>query len=322
MKTRIGLLIELENGRVKPANMEMIAMAQSDTAECHAIVVDDGIEQIKSHLESYGVERIIHIDLASGKQKNPVLLADVMTRVIKKFRFEYLFGLSTAWGKDILPRIAADMEAPLIMDCTTVDTRDSTAVTSQYSGKTMATFRVKGPVKVFGIRPNMRDSIKRQVSAQVDVWNEPVQESQIFTVISTGESEKESAQSLVEADVILAGGRGMKQPENFSILKECAGYLNAAVGSSRVPVDSGWVPYAMQVGQTGEKVSPRVYIACGISGSVQHFAGMKSAGMIIAVNPDENAPIMANCDYFVKADAIEIIPEITRILKDGTPPGK
>jgi electron transfer flavoprotein alpha subunit len=121
----------------------------------------------------------------------------------------------------------------------------------------------------------------------------------------------------VEADVIIAGGRGMKNRDNFSILAQCAEKLKAAVGASRVAVDSGWVPYAMQVGQTGEKVNPRVYIACGISGSIQHFAGMKTSGMIIAVNTDEHAAIMANCDYYAVADALEVIPELTRLLENG-----
>ena len=107
----------------------------------------------------------------------------------------------------------------------------------------------------------------------------------------------------------------MKNGENFNLLFECAQKLNAAVGSSRVAVDSGWVPYAMQVGQTGEKVSPKVYIACGISGSIQHFAGMKTSGMVIAINPDKTAAIMSNCDYFAVADALEIIPEITKLLE-------
>ena len=135
-------------------------------------------------------------------------------------------------------------------------------------------------------------------------------------MVKTDKSDVGAKTNLAEADVIIAGGRGLKNGENFSLLSRSAEKINAAVGASRVAVDSGWVPYSMQVGQTGEKVSPRVYIACGISGSVQHFAGMKTSGMVIAINTDENAAIMANCDYYVVADALVIVPELTKHLEN------
>ena len=115
--------------------------------------------------------------------------------------------------------------------------------------------------------------------------------------------------------MIISGGRGLKNSDNFSILFDCAQVIGAAVGASRVAVDAGWVPYTMQVGQTGKTVSPKVYIACGISGSVQHFAGMKTAGMIIAINQDLEAAITKKCDYFAVADLFEVVPLLTRQLK-------
>ena len=114
--------------------------------------------------------------------------------------------------------------------------------------------------------------------------------------------------------MIISGGRGLKNGENFQLLRDCAAPLGAAVGASRVAVDNGWVPYAMQVGQTGVKVNPKVYLACGISGSIQHYAGMKTSGMIIAINADADAPIMANCDYFVVGDLFEILPALAEAL--------
>ena len=127
-----------------------------------------------------------------------------------------------------------------------------------------------------------------------------------------------SGVDLTEADIIIAGGRGMENSKNFSVIFKCAEKMRAAVGASRVAVDEGWVPYAMQVGQTGKTVSPKVYIACGISGSVQHFAGMKSSAMIIAINKDAGAAIMKRCDYFVAADLFEILPALTARLKGAT----
>jgi electron transfer flavoprotein alpha subunit len=125
-------------------------------------------------------------------------------------------------------------------------------------------------------------------------------------------------QNLSEADVIVSGGRGMKNGENFNLLFDCAKSVGGtAVGASRVAVDEGWVPYAMQVGQTGTKVNPKVYIACGISGSVQHLAGMKTSGLIIAINIDANAAIIAHCDYYVIGDLFAILPALTRQLKSA-----
>jgi electron transfer flavoprotein alpha subunit len=119
---------------------------------------------------------------------------------------------------------------------------------------------------------------------------------------------------LTEADIIISGGRGMKNSDNFGILSECAELIGAAVGASRVAVDAGWVPHSMQVGQTGATVSPKVYIACGISGSVQHFAGMKTSGLIVAVNTDPEANMVKNCDYYIVADLFEVIPLLTSQL--------
>ena len=127
--------------------------------------------------------------------------------------------------------------------------------------------------------------------------------------------EEAGTQNLSEADVIISGGRGLKNGENFNLLFDCAKAIgNAAVGASRVAVDEGWVPYAMQVGQTGTKVNPKVYIACGISGSVQHLAGMKTAGLIIAINTDATAAIIDHSDYYVIGDLFTILPALTRQL--------
>jgi electron transfer flavoprotein alpha subunit len=134
-------------------------------------------------------------------------------------------------------------------------------------------------------------------------------------VVKEIKQQTQSGIDLTEADIIISGGRGMEKPENFEILFECANVIGAAVGASRAAVDAGWAPHSMQVGQTGATVSPKVYIACGISGSVQHFAGMKTSGLIIAVNTDAEANISQKCDYYIVADLFEIVPLLTRELK-------
>jgi electron transfer flavoprotein alpha subunit len=186
--------------------------------------------------------------------------------------------------------------------------------TSQYSGKTVATIQLSGRHFIYGLRANTVEAQKTHVAAELLSFDYTPDGDGGFEVLET-RSDGGEALNLAEADVIISGGRGMKSGENFRLLFECARLINgAAVGSSRVAVDLGWVPYRMQVGQTGVKVNPKVYIACGLSGSVQHFAGMKSSGMIIAINTDPNAAIMAKCDYYAVADLFDVLPELKRRL--------
>jgi len=316
MMKNIGIIIETDKGKIKETNFGMITLARADESQLFAFVMDADTIVLKKELESFGITQIVDISLPPDQQNNPVIRAKAIINAIKEFNISIVFGLSTAMGKDLLPRIAALIEAPLVMDCFHVDLEQNLVKTSQYSGKTIATIKLTGDVLILGVRPNAVDPIKAAEPGQILELKLDGTHlvSKGFSVIRTGEADKSTAIDLVEADVIIAGGRGMKNSENFTLLSQCAEKLNAAVGASRVAVDSGWVPYSMQVGQTGEKVSPRVYIACGISGSIQHFAGMKTAGMVIAINTDENAAIMSNCDYYVKADVLEIIPELTRLL--------
>ena len=313
---KIGIIIEADNGKIKVTNFGMITLARTTETELSAFVMDADVDAVKQDLESYGIARIYDISLPIDQQNNPVVRAQAMASAVREFNIDALFGLSTARGRDLLPRIAALLDAPLIMDCISVDLDQDHAKTSQYSGKTLATFKITGKVSVFGVRPNAVEPVKAEVSGEILKFDARHLISKGFRVIKTDKSDEDVKTNLAEADVIIAGGRGMKNGENFPLLSRCAEKLNAAVGASRVAVDSGWVPYSMQVGQTGEKVSPRVYIACGISGSVQHFAGMKTSGMVIAVNTDENAAIMANCDYYLVADALEIVPELTMHLEN------
>jgi len=312
----IGILIETDNGSLKNANLGMITLARVANTPLTALVVDVPAAAFRADLENYGITRIVELDLTADQLQNPVVLAKALVQAMDAFELDVLLGLSTANGKDLLPRIAAFLDAPLVMDCVAVDFQQRTAQTSQYSGKTLATIEVTGEVFVFGLRPNVVDPVPAPAAAEVDSFAAQGLETDGFKVLRTDRVDATARINLAEADVIISGGRGMQNGENFNILYACAQKLNAAVGASRVAVDSGWVPYPMQVGQTGEKVSPRVYIACGISGSVQHFAGMKTAGMVIAVNTDEQAAIMSNCDYFAVADALEVIPELTRQLEN------
>ncbi len=319
MMDNICVIPEFDNGKISKAGLGMITAARKDNSEIFALVsgADTDIEAVKKDLQDYGVTKIINICLEDCHKKNPAVFAAAAAAIISEYGITLVFGLSSALGKDILPRLAAVLDAPLVMDCFHVDHENNCVKTSKYSGKAIATLELQGSIKVMGIRPNAVEPVpvSRKVCAEIVRHDFPNVSDGGLKLVRAGEAGNDKKVNLAEADVIISGGRGMKNGENFDILFRCAEKLNAAVGASRVAVDSGWVPYSMQVGQTGEKVSPKVYIACGISGSIQHFAGMKTSRMVIAVNTDENAAIMSNCDYFIKGDALEIIPELTRCLE-------
>ena len=312
---KIGILIETKDGHVKKTNFGLITAARGDGRELCAFLLDGNGAQYKSELENYGVQKIVDISSNQGALAwNPVSWSMAVIGAMEHFDVSTLLGLASPQGKELLPRIAAHLDAPLVMDCIAVNLTEHTATKSQFSGKTIATMDVSGSFYLYGIRPNSIEAQPAPCEAEVIAYQTDV-ESKNLTVKEIKKAASDRI-DLTEADVIISGGRGMKNSENFRILFECADIIGAAVGASRVAVDAEWVPYAMQVGQTGKTVSPKVYIACGISGSVQHFAGMKTSGLIIAINEDAEASIIKNCDYYVVGDLHEIVPLLTGQLKE------
>ncbi|MFO7913443.1 MAG: electron transfer flavoprotein subunit alpha/FixB family protein [Desulfotignum sp.] len=313
---KTGILIEMENNRIKETSLGMITLAVRTGSDLHALVMD-GVDDVTCDiLAQYGITTVVDMALASDPviRLNPAVRADAAAKAAQKLQLDAILGLSSSDGKDLIPRVAALLDASLVMDCLDVDLKKNIARTSQYSGKVLADIQLTGDVVIFGIRPNAIPPIPFPAQAKkIAVASESTVPAD-FVLVSRDDGDDSSRASLAEADIIVAGGRGLKNKDNFSLIFDCAEKMNAAVGASRVAVDEEWVPYAFQVGQTGEKVSPRVYIAFGISGSIQHFAGMKTAGMIIAVNKDDNTAIMANCDYQVQGDLFEILPELIRQL--------
>jgi electron transfer flavoprotein alpha subunit len=308
----IGLLVEFKNGKVKEAVFGMVSTACGNDRQLIALVIDAPAAEARASLEAYGVGRIVDIRTGTAGW-DPVVQAQALTAAIQAFDITDLIGLTSPTGRELLPRIAARLEAPLIMDCIAIDLEGRRVQTTQYSGKTIAAVALTGERFIYGLRANVVPPVKNPTRAEVVEFSFEPEPDAAYQVMET-RSDGGSGPQLAESDVIFSGGRGMKNGENFKWLFDCARHIDAAVGASRVAVDNGWVPYAMQVGQTGVKVNPKVYLAFGISGSVQHYAGMKSAGTIIAVNSDENAAIMANCDYYATGDVFEILPELEKAL--------
>ncbi len=313
---KIGILIETKDGKPKNVNFGVITASRNNAAdtELYALLLDGKATDCKSVLQSYGIHKVVEITSHGVPLAwNPVSWSRAIIHAMQHFTIDTLVGLTSNRGKELLPRVAALLDAPLIMDCTAVNLAEHVVQKSRFSGRAVATLKTEGIFHIYGIRPNAVEAMPAPAEAEA-VSFAAVVEKERLTVKAIKQSAP-GGTDLSEADVIFSGGRGMENPENFRILFECAQVIDAAVGASRVAVDAGWVPYAMQVGQTGKTVSPKVYIACGISGSVQHFAGMKTAGLIIAINRDRDAAIMKQCDYFAVADLFEIIPVLTKKLK-------
>ena len=308
----IGLLIEFKDGKVKNANYGMATATRGENRQLSALVVDAPATEARAALQDYGVGRVINISTGS-KTWNPAAQAAAVTAAMHEFDLHSLVGFTSPTGRELLPRIAARLDAPLIMDCIEIDLDGQRVKTSQYSGKTIATIALSGSHCIYGMRANSVSPLEHPVQAEVFDFSSEINSDSGYQGIGT-RTDGSGDQYLAESDIIISGGRGLKSAENFKLLFDCARHMNASVGASRVAVDNGWVPYAMQVGQTGIKVNPKVYMAVGISGSVQHYAGMKTAKMIIAINTDENAAIMANCDYFTVGDLFEILPELEKAL--------
>ena len=310
---KIGILLEIKDGALKKTNFGVVTAARADDHELYGFLVGGGGDAHKKALEGYGIHKLVDITAKDGALDwNPVSWSGAIIDAMNHFGVNTLIGLTSAQGKELLPRIAAALDAPLVMDCIDLNLSDGRVKKSQFSGKTVATIQLKGPSYIYGVRPNVFEATPSHAEAEVITFQTDLENDGL--VVKEVRQDDARGVELTEADIIISGGRGMKNSDNFRILHECADLIGAAVGASRVAVDAGWVPHSMQVGQTGATVSPKVYIACGISGSVQHFAGMKTSGLIVAINMDAEANMVKKCDYYLVADLFEAIPLLTSQL--------
>lgn len=311
-----GVFVEEKGGRVTPSVLGVLSYLKDKGVTVVAFVFADKNNAFTEQLGNAGANKIVEIFPGDSLPEafNPQIRALKLLNAMEETGVNLLFGISSPQGRDMLPRAAAICDAPLVMDCTEVDLDHFVVKTSRYSGKTEALIKVKGEKLFFGMRPNFHGARENRCTPEVIEYRGSADHDTGIEFLERIQSDKKEV-DLTEAEIIISGGRGMKNGDNFIELFECAEKMNAAVGASRVAVDEGWAPYTMQVGQTGVKVNPKVYIACGISGSVQHFAGMKTSGIIIAINLDENSPIVSKCDYYVIGDLFDIIPALTERLQ-------
>ncbi len=311
---------EQRDGKFRKSSFETVQAAKRLAGELHAdlvaVVVGSGVESIARELGNFGAGRVVVVDEPLLASYSSTAYAKVVANIAQKENAAIVVLAASQMGKEIAPRIAVKLDAGLASDCTAlkVEGGDVIATRPVYAGKALLDVKVTSPTKVFTLRPNVFTASPSGGTATVEkatVGITPEDCSAVVKEIKVASGRPD----VTEADIIVSGGRGLKGPEHWHLIENLADVLGAAVGASRAVVDAGWRPHDEQVGQTGKTVAPTMYVACGISGAVQHLAGMSSSKCIVAINKDKDAPIFQVADYGIAGDVFEILPELTTELK-------
>jgi electron transfer flavoprotein alpha subunit len=285
-----------------------------------ALALGEGIGKLAGDLGNYGVEKVYVADNPNLKDYLAETYVPVAAEILRNLDPKVILTPASVDGKDFSSRLAARLGAGLAMDCTELMVEGGAlkAKRPMYAGKAFALYEWPAGSwpQIVSCRPNVMDCLAPDTSKKAEVEKAEVEVAAgIQTRVVNIEKDAGGKLDLTEAEIIVSGGRGMKGPENFAMLEELAKLLGAAVGASRSAVDSGWRPHADQVGQTGKVVTPNLYIACGISGAIQHLAGMSSSKYIVAVNKDPEAPIFSKADYGVVEDLFQFVPVFIEEVK-------
>lgn len=316
----IWVLAEHAGGRPRKITYELLGkareLAQSLGGKVAALALGSGIGSLAADLGAHGADRVFVADAPALHAYTVEAYAAVVAPLIQDYAPWALLVGSTATGRDFAPRLAARVGAGIVTDCATVDLAGGKLAVTRPTMTRKAIARIAfrdGAVRIAVVLPNVltpgpEDKSRSPETVPVDVTVDP--NAARARVIEVRALARETV-PLTEADIIVSGGRGMRGPENFAFLDKLANVLGAAVGSSRPPVDSGWVPHDYEIGQTGKTVNPSLYIACGISGAPQHLAGMSSSRCIVAINKDPQAPIFGIATYGVVGDLFQILPLLT-----------
>jgi len=311
------IFIEQREGKIKKASFELIGASAAAGNETHAVIVGDAISGFANECAHYGANKVHLVQNPALKFYTGESYAVALTAAIKAVSPDMVLGAHTPMGKDLFPRVAAQMDAGLATDCTAITFNGSkmTAKRPIYSGKAIAEVEFTNALQMATVRPNSLGLPKPDTTKTADPSSLTVELSGLKTKILEVVKGTSARPDVTEASIVISGGRSLKSAENFKLLEDLADTVGAAVGASRAAVDAGYRPHRDQVGQTGKVVSPILYIACGISGAIQHLAGMRTSKTIVAINIDPNAPIFQIADYAVVADLFQIIPALTTEFK-------
>ncbi|HSL89595.1 MAG TPA: electron transfer flavoprotein subunit alpha/FixB family protein [Ignavibacteriaceae bacterium] len=319
MANKVLVVLEQREKIIKKSGFEAltvaVGLAKQFNTEVEAVIAGGEISNL-ADVGKYGVSKITHLKSFEFENYSSSGYNDSISDYAKEVNAEFIILPNTAMGKDLAPRLAVRLNAGCIMDSIDYEIKNGEVTLTRpvYAGKALIKVKFKSQIKVFTIRPNVFKAIKNDSGSPSDISVREVTSPNLKTRV-TSFKKSDGKLDVAEAEIIVSGGRGLKGPENFHLIEELADSLGAAVGASRAVVDAGWRPHREQVGQTGKTVSPSLYIACGISGAIQHLAGMSTSKFIVAINKDKDAPIFNAADYGIAGDVFEIVPKLTEEIK-------
>jgi len=324
MAKGIWIIIEQSKLEIRKVSLELLSQGRiiADKAgeELVAVILGKGVSDLSAKVAEYGADKVILLDDDKLEGYTTGAYTSALNKLIRKEEPLAVLTGNTAIGKDLAPRLAQRLGVGMASDCVGVEYDDANVLAFKrpiYGGKAFAELSATSRPVLATIRPNTfpiaePDGTRKAETVSESVDIDPADLRAIVKEVILAAS---SRPELVEANVIISGGRGMKGPENYHILEECADVIGAAVGASRAAVDAGWIEEKFQVGQTGKTVAPTLYIACGISGAIQHVAGMGTSKVIVAINKDPDANIFTLADYGIVGDLFEIVPMLTEEFK-------
>ena len=300
------IVAEHDNSTLKGGTLTAITAGLQLADIVDVLVIGSGCQEVASAVASVqGVAKVIVVDNPAHEHQLAESVAPVVAEVGKQY--SHLLAAASTTGKNLMPRAAALLDVGQISDIIAVKT-DDTFVRPIYAGNAIATVQSEDPIKVITVRTTAFDEAGGGGSGTIESFDSA--ETQALSKFVGEELSQSERPELTSASIVISGGRGMQNGENFELLEKVADKLGAAIGASRAAVDAGFVPNDMQVGQTGKIVAPDLYIAVGISGAIQHLAGMKDSKVIVAINKDEEAPIFQVADYGLVADLFQALPEL------------
>ena len=318
---RTLVLVEVRDEQIRNVSFEALSAAQKiDSAEITAVVLGSSEPQFVSSLAEYGADKVYMIPDEKLKQYTPDGYLQALFQLVDEVKPDVILMGHTAIGKDVSPRLATKLGIGLISDATAIELEENEIIFTRpiYAGKAFQKKKIVSGTIFATIRPNNIPLAEADSgrNAESIIFNPTI--TDIRTVVKDIVQKSVGGVDLTEAKVIVSGGRGVKSEEGFKLLDELAKGLGGAVGASRGACDAGYCDYSMQVGQTGKVVTPDLYIACGISGAIQHLAGMSNSKVIVAINKDPEAPIFSIADYGIVGDLFEVLPLITEEFKKMT----
>lgn len=318
----VWVFVENREGQISTISKEAIGAARNVADELGedltGLVLGEGVSAAADMAFDLGCDEVLGADDESLKDGRVEALGPLVVELAEEHEPDVIIAGASILGRDLTAWVAADLDAGLVSDCTALEVEDDRVQVTRpvYAGKLLSTVFVTEGTQVISLRSRAFSQAQSTGNTGTAEWVDPVVDEDDIPTKVTGSEDKAGGVSLTDASIIVSGGRGVGGPEGYEPLRELVETLGAALGASRAAVDAGWIPYEHQVGQTGKTVSPDLYIACGISGAIQHQAGMRTSKIIVAINKDPDAPIFKLAQYGIVGDLFAVVPALNEAFQN------